>query len=186
MKATDFEYRHQTQIHNLLILAGVLTYLVDPDDIVWRFVRDSSAPRFWERVAFIVATILIAIGAILCTRARAFYRPHYLGELVYAIGFGSLLPIPGFLILVFGESLRLFRLARREPRQPSPAAMPAWGHAFRREAVKWGIVITMLVFVTTLKDRHADVLAVSSFLIGLLLNAPLFRRRSGFEGRPAR
>jgi hypothetical protein len=176
MKATDFEYRHQIQIHNLLILAGVLTYLIDPDDIVWRFVRYSSAPRLWERALFIIATVLIAIGAILCTRARAFHRHHYLGELVFALGFGSLLPIPGFIILVVGEAVRLFRLARREPQQPSPAPAPAWGQAFRREAVKWGIVITMLVFVTTLKDRHADILAVSSFLIGLLLNAPLFRR----------
>ena len=178
MRATDFEYRHQVQIHSLLILAGVLTYLVDPDDIVWRFVRDTSAPRFWERALFIAATILIAIGAILCTRARAFHRPHYLGELLYAIGFGSLLPIPGFILLVVGEALRLFRLARRGPAQASAAPAPAWGHAFRREAVKWGIVVTMLVFVTTLKDRHADILAVSSFFIGLLLNAPLFRRRT--------
>lgn len=178
MKATDFEYRHQTLLHQLLILVGVLTYLIDPDDIVWRFVRDTSAPRFWERVLFIVATVLIAIGTILCTRARAFHRPSYLGELLYAIGFGSLLPIPGFTLLVAGESLRLFRLALREADQPPLPLTAAWGQAFRREAVKWGILVTMLVFVTTLKDRHADILAAASFLLGLLLNASVFRRQA--------
>jgi hypothetical protein len=34
----------------------------------------------------------------------------------------------------------------------------------------------MVVFVVTLKDRHAEVLAAASFLIGLLLNAPVFSR----------
>jgi hypothetical protein len=32
----------------------------------------------------------------------------------------------------------------------------------------------MVVFVITLKDRLAEVLAAASFLIGLLVNAPIF------------
>jgi hypothetical protein len=32
----------------------------------------------------------------------------------------------------------------------------------------------MIVFVITLKDRHAEVLAAASFLVGLLLKAPIF------------
>jgi hypothetical protein len=178
MKATGFEYRHQTLMHQLLVLAGVLTYLIDPEDIVWRLVRDTLAPRLWERTLFIVATILIAIGAVICTQARAFHRSHYLGELLYTVGLASLLPIPGFIILVAGESIRLFRLKRHGDDQLLPASTPAWGQAFRREVVKWGILVTMLVFVTTLKDRHADILAVSSFLLGLLLNAPSFHRQA--------
>jgi hypothetical protein len=178
MQATNFEYRHQTLLHQLIVLAAVLTYLMGRDDIVWRFVRNTSAPRFWERTLFIVATILIAAGAVLCTRARAFYRPHYLGQMLYAIGLATLLPIAGFLILVFGESFRLLRLKRRGDDQPRSKFTPTWGHALRREAVKWGILVTMLVFVVTLKDRHADVLAATSFLIGLVLNAPVFDRHS--------
>jgi hypothetical protein len=34
----------------------------------------------------------------------------------------------------------------------------------------------MIVFVLTLQDRHADVLVVASFLLGLLLNVLWFRR----------
>lgn len=171
MRATNFEYRHQTLVHQLMVGAGFLTYLIDPDDIVWRFVRNSSAPRLWERSLFIVATVLIAIGATLCMQARAFHRPTHLGELLYAIGLGSLMPLPGFVILIFGESLRIFRLRRRGDQETFDSG---WGTAFRRETVKWGILLTMIVFSITLKDRHAETLAVVSFLAGLLFNLPVF------------
>jgi hypothetical protein len=119
------------------------------------------------------------------------YR-QYLGDLLYAIGLGSLAPFWGFVILVVGETLRVFRLIQREnaraqnfQTRPSPTSRPLaapvaeelhpkWGRALWQEAVKWGLVLTMIVFVITLKDRLAEVLAAASFLIGLLLNAPLF------------
>lgn len=173
MKATDFEYRHQTLTHQLVVGAGFLTYLIDPDDIVWRFVKNSAVPRLWERSLFIVATILIAIGAALCTRARAFGKPGYLGDFLYAVGLGSLMPLPGFVLLVAGESLRILRLIRC-PAHSQETLDSGWGRAFRREAVKWGILLTMIVFSITLKDRHAEILAVTSFLVGLLLNLSFF------------
>jgi hypothetical protein len=184
MKATSFEYRHQTLTHQLVVLAAFLTYLIDPDDIVWRFVRDTSAPRLWERTLFIVATMLIASGAILTTRARAlpatrvlsWIRPCYLGEILYASGLGSLLPLPGFVILVAGESLRIFRLIRRENNQPPLQPACTWPRAFRKEAVKWGILLSMIAFAIALKDRVADVLVALSFLIGLLLNLPFLSK----------
>jgi hypothetical protein len=40
-----------------------------------------------------------------------------------------------------------------------------------------GIFLTMVVFVITLKDRPAEVLAAASFLIGLLVNAPMFSQK---------
>jgi hypothetical protein len=185
MKATNFEYRHQTLAHQLIVLLAFLTYLIDPDDIVWRFVRDTSSPRLWERALFILATTLIAAGAALSTWARAIpttrpilprsrIRPCYLGELLYAIGLGSLLPLPGFVILVAGESLRIFRLIRRENGQSPHLPASTWGRAFRKEAIKWGILVSMIAFVITLKDRVADVLVASSFLVGLLINLPFF------------
>jgi hypothetical protein len=36
------------------------------------------------------------------------------------------------------------------------------------------MLLTMIVFVITLKDRLAEVLAAASLLTGLLLNAPFF------------
>jgi hypothetical protein len=209
MKATDFEYRHQTLVHQFIVAAAFLTYFVDGEDIVWRFVKDSSGPRVFERFFFIVATVFIVVGAAICTWACVYRRPEsatgmesyrhlhrsrYFGDLLYAIGLASLVPLWGFIILVAGEALRVFRLIQREdPRarnflqHPLPAVSPLippaaqesrsrLGKAFRQEAVKWGLSLTMVVFVITLKDRLAEVLAAASFLIGLLLNAPIFSR----------
>ena len=211
MKASDFEYRHQTLVHQFIVAAAFLTYFVDREDIVWRFVKDSSAPRGFERSCFIVATVFIVIGAAICTWARVYRRPEsatgmesyrhlhrlrYFGDLLYTIGLASLAPLWGFILLVAGETLRIFRLALREdPRarnflqhpltSASPLLPPAAQEfhsrlrkAFREEAVKWGLFLTMVVFVITLKDRLAEVLAGASFLIGLLLNAPIFSRAS--------
>jgi hypothetical protein len=52
MKATAFEYRHQTLVHQFIVAADFLAYSVDREDIVWRFVKASSAPRGFERFFF--------------------------------------------------------------------------------------------------------------------------------------
>lgn len=205
MRATDFEYRYQRLLHLLIVGVAVLTYLIWPDDIVWKFVRSSAAPHELERVFFIVAMLLIAAGAILCTTARAYdvsadniragpYRylrhPRPMGDFLYSIGLGSLTPLAGFVILVVGEALRLFRLTRREHDEvqnlrlrPSPISRtqamrkdssPEWTKALRQEAAKWGLVLTMILFIITLQDRLADILVAASLLLGLLFNAPFF------------
>jgi hypothetical protein len=194
MKANNFEYSYQKLVHLLIVAIAFLTYLVDRDDIVWRFVKDSTSPRTWERFLFLIATLAIAVGAGVCTWARTLpernispglgqnrdlRRPRYLGELSFAIGLASLAPLWGFVILVAGEALRLFRLMRRED-DPTLASFPQakssaqWRTALRQEAAKWGMLLTMIVFVITLKDRLAEVLAVASLLTGLILNAPFF------------
>jgi hypothetical protein len=209
MKATDFEYRHQTLVHQFIVAAAFLTYFVDREDIVWRFVKASPAPRGFERFFFIVATVFIVVGAAICTSARVCRRPESaigleshrhldrsrcFGNLLYAIGLASLFPLWGFIILVAGETLRVFRLIQRDdprnlPLHMLPTASPllpsaaqeshaGWGKAFRQETVKWGLFLTMVVFVITLKDRLAELLAAASFLIGLLINASIFRRES--------
>ena len=214
MKATDFEDRHQTLLHQFLVAAAFLTYMIDRDDVVWRFVKDSTASRELERSLFIVATLFIAFGAGVCTWARAYRRPEgtirvglyrylrhprHLGDLSYAIGLGSLFPLCGFVLLVLGEALRVLRLIRLHDERtqnlqqgPAPVAPPpsypvakerdsGWRNAFRKEAVKWGLLLTMIIFVITLKDRLAEILATFSFLIGLLLNAPIFHHSPRFD-----
>jgi len=180
MKATEFEYRHQTLVHQFIVAVAFLTYFIERDDVVWRFVKDSVTPRELERAFFLIATILIAVGAVICTWARAhdssgglyryFRYSRYLGELLYAIELGSLAPLTGFVILVAGESLRLSRLVLRESGQQRSSLThnSMWLRAFLQEATKWGIFLTMIVFVITLKDRVAEVLAVVSFLVGWL------------------
>lgn len=211
MQATDFEFRHQRLIHQFIVAAAFLTYLFRRDDIVWQYVKNTTAPHELERALFLIATLWIAAGAAIATLARAFGNPprtaddepyrylresRYLGDLIYSVGLASLAPLSGFLILVIGEALRIFRLMQREDaasqylRQRSLCIVclladtrrrerrPAWREAFRQEAVKWGLLITMIVFVITLKDRLAEILAATSFLIGLLLNTRIFHRAS--------
>ena len=96
MKATAFEIRHATWIRLALILCAFATYAVDPDDVVWRFIRDLPSRRPLEHVAFAIATLLIGAGAMLCTRAERIGEsrgPRLLGEWLYAVGLASLAPL---------------------------------------------------------------------------------------------
>jgi hypothetical protein len=46
MRATDFEYRHQTLVHQLVV-AAFLAYAFQPDDVVsWLVKKSASAPWF--------------------------------------------------------------------------------------------------------------------------------------------
>jgi protein-S-isoprenylcysteine O-methyltransferase Ste14 len=142
---TDFELHHQTLLHFLLVSLAFLTYLLVPDDIVWAFVKDSSHPHLLERSLFAVATLLIGAAAAICTWARAYPAPQrvsssapiacdgpyghlrfpsHLGNLLFAAGLGSLVPLPGFLILVAGQALLDFRLIRRAEQDLKRAAHP--------------------------------------------------------------
>jgi hypothetical protein len=225
MKATDFEYRCQLLLHELIVGAALLTYLVDRDDIVWRFIRSGDHVRPLERGLFAVVTLLFGLSAYLCTLARAnaasersgesaqnavpecqgpFYRLRLVGDSLYALTLASLLPLSGFFILVIFESIRLLRLSRREyaltlresRRELSPSVLmatpsgqttplrrptPEWAKAFRREAIKWGFFLTMIVFTLTLKDRIAEILIGATIVLWTLLNLRLAAVCSGLR-----
>lgn len=176
MKATEFEYRHQTPIHMAILGAAFATYLIDPDDIVWRFVKDSSAPRQWERIAFLLATALIGAGAAICTRAivkgAEVSWSGGMGQIIFAIGVSSLAPLSGFIILIACELIRVLRLVLRKAESGEQLGLASsnLSHAFRQQAAKWGIFFTMLIFTFTLKDRIAEALALLSLFVWSLLN----------------
>jgi protein-S-isoprenylcysteine O-methyltransferase Ste14 len=220
MKATDFELRHQT-LHMLVVGLAFATYAIAPDDLVWRIVRDSPHNRFLEGSFFAFAALLIGAAAAICTWARAYSEPDFagastsvacdgpyrylryprqLGTLLYAIGLGSLAPIPGCIILVLGDALLVFRLIRRtdeieqtatspevrprlprllpslRPCFPAKGLAPHWKKAFRQQSAKWGLFLSMIIFTIVLSDRVADYLVLASLLLGLLLNLPSFTR----------
>jgi len=146
MRATDFEVRHQTLLHMVMVGLAFLTYAIAPDDIVWLFVKDAPHYHLLERSLFAMATLLIGVAAAICTWTRAYpepdfsgasapvacdgpYRylryPRYLGTLFYAVGLGSLAPLPGFIILVAGDALLVFRLIRRTDALKSAASFAA-------------------------------------------------------------
>jgi len=59
---------------------------------------------------------------------------------------------------------------------PVKGDAPDWKRAFRQESAKWGLFPTMLIFTVLLVDRVAEILALASLLLWLLLNLPLLTR----------
>jgi hypothetical protein len=96
-----------------LLLAGLLTYLVSPDDVVWRLIKSSPSARLLEHVLFGFAALLLGLSLLLELQAGdrmecrdidgSWLVRAALARLLQAIGIGSLLPLPGFLILVCGD-----------------------------------------------------------------------------------
>jgi hypothetical protein len=176
MQATDFEYRHQTLLHLLVVGLAVSMYFFSRDDIVWALVRDHSNNRLLEQVAFAVGTLVLLSCAGLETWANAHPQPVVLllSRLLYALVVGLLVPLGGKIMIVGGEALLVIRLYRRDRAGADGLrvgrAEGAWGEAFRRVASKWGLAASMIVFTLTLKDRVAEIGGGISFLIWLALN----------------
>lgn len=82
--------------------------------------------------------------------------------------------LPGFVIVVVGQAIRILRVMGHTDR--SNPERSGWAHGMRREAAKWGLVVTMIAFSITLIDRQADLMAAASYLVWLLLNLPAQRR----------
>jgi hypothetical protein len=117
--------------------------------------------------------------------------PQQLGDWLFAVGLASLLPLWGCVFLIAGESIRVIRLVRRyklatNANRPAYAPLAAmqdvipgaqWGRAFRAQAIKWGIFLTMIVFSVTLADRQADILVAASVIVAALLNLPAWLKQ---------
>jgi hypothetical protein len=189
VRASDFEFRHASLVRHLLIAAAVSAYLFDRDNVIWRFIKESPSRTALEHITFTVVTILIGAGAFLCTRARAnnvhnlpkpaesirrARRSQLLGEFIYAVGLAFLMPLSGCILLICGEGLRVMRLMSRKL-EAAEQPVSGWTTAFRREAAKWGILITMILFSVTLIDRLAEYLACVSFIVWAVLNWAAFR-----------
>lgn len=135
MKATWFEYRHQTLLHLTAVLIAFLTYLVDKDDVIWAMVRGFQHPRLSERLFFAFGTLLIGASTALRTWAHTrggppgfrqplpflnstfdWHRryPLEIGNFLFSIGVGLLAPLSGFVFLVLSESILMVRLIARE------------------------------------------------------------------------
>jgi len=198
VKATDFEYRHQTLLHLALVGLSLSTYFADRVDMVWRLVRSHSDSAFFEHVVFGIGAFMLLGSALLDTWANlrtpfsagakppalvalSSKYPQFplrLARILLALAVGLLLPVSGAVILLAGETILVLRLFLHE--QESISAPPllsrcvavSWGAAFRAAASKWGLTATMVVFAWTLQDRIAEYGAASSFLLWLILNVP--------------
>ena len=67
MKATRFEYQHETLMHLLLVGLSSLSYLRNRVHIVWALVRNHSDSGSWEPNFFLDS-------ARLCSSGRRYWR----------------------------------------------------------------------------------------------------------------
>lgn len=96
MKATRFEYRHQTLLHLVLVGLAVATYLHNSDDIVWATVRRHSGSALLERPVFGAGALMLLGAAVLETWANADDArfPKRLSRMLLALAVGQLLARP--------------------------------------------------------------------------------------------
>jgi hypothetical protein len=211
-RASAFEDRHPVLVHQLLLLVSVLTYLTDPEDVVWRYIKHTSDARMLEHLCFVAAAVALGAGAWLCTWATAKglsaestdpgpSRMRDTGEILHAIGIGSLLPLAGFLVLVCGETIRIGRreilrthtaqqcdvstgewqegkVAKLQifPSHSLPTRSSAWRQAARIYIGAWFAFLSMIVFSATLLDRLAEILFAATLLVSLLAHWTSYRR----------
>lgn len=166
MQATDFEYHYQTPLHLLIVGLALLAYLISPDDIVWALVRHHSNSAAMERVAFGAGALAVLASASLETWMAP--SRQRLARLLFALSLGLLLPLPGAMLLVAGEAILIFRLFMRDR---GDAGSPEPG-GFRAAVSKWGVAASMLVLTVTLRDRLAETIAASGFVLWLAFNGP--------------
>jgi hypothetical protein len=190
-QASGFELRHPWLLHNGLLLASVLTYWIDREDVVWRFIKAVPHARLLEHLSFGSAAVLIALGIWLSfLAAHRDFGPRSIeatgwGGVFYAAGLGTLFPLSGFLLFVFGEFVRIarFESARSRHREslqdlvegpkpmlpdPSrPSGFP-WKSVLVHQAAACCAFLSMAVFSMTLVDRLAEYLFAATALVSVL------------------
>ncbi len=176
-------------IRPALLVAALSTYLVWPDDVVWRFIKAAPNTRLLEHVAFGAAAILLGVALLLKVQASVSVRrqgsPHLsrtpnVANLLQAVGIGSLLPLPGFLLLVFGDLFTSLLLDRwlpvseesqteLEARRISQAG--SWKDALGKHIGLCCAFASMLIFSMVLIDRMADALFGATALISVVASS---------------
>jgi hypothetical protein len=176
-----------------LLLVGLSTYLISPDDVVWHFIRTAPQSRVLEHALFGVAAAILGLALLLKVKVSVHSENQdghgpcpitsTVASLLQAIGIGSLLPLPGFLLLVFGDPVASLLLYGRY----STAENPRAGRDFRRarsplQGFRWrnalathiGLCfafLSMAIFSVVLIDRVADVLFAMTALVSVAANS---------------
>ena len=181
-----------------LLLVGVSTYLISPDDVVWRFIKTAPHARVLEHLSFGLAAAILGFALLLKVKASADPENQdshgrsritaTVASLLQAIGIGSLLPLPGFLVLVLGDlaaSLLLYgrhsivedpRAEGDSRRARSPLQASRWGIALTTHIGLCFAFLSMAIFSVMLIDRVADILFAMTALVSIAANSRPFLR----------
>ena len=117
----------QSRLPLALLLAASARYLSSPEDVVWRVIKQLPYSRSLEHLAFGFASVLLGAALFLKIQAGSASnlsagRRALTGSL-QAKRIGPVLPLPGFLLLVFGDlvlSGLTYQQRRLEERGRSP------------------------------------------------------------------
>ena len=161
-------------LRSALLLVSLATYAMSPDDVVWSLIKASPHDRWLEHLAFGFAAILL--GTALCLKVqnsraiKASSVQEKLADGLQFVGLGTLLPLPGFVLLVLG-GVGLDFLAteqkRTVPEEPSRVPVNTWAGALSAHTGLCCAFVSMVIFCVVLIDRVADVLFATSALISL-------------------
>jgi protein-S-isoprenylcysteine O-methyltransferase Ste14 len=161
-QATEFEFRNRSWIIAAIFTLGFFLYNFDPVNLSVALSRvilggppevSSAAFGHWITAFFLLATWIVAVGALLRSWAESYlhssvvhdaalhgehlvadgpYRhvrnPLYLGSLFLAIGLGFLASRSGFLLISIGMFLFVYRLILRE----EATLLQSQGESYRR------------------------------------------------------
>jgi hypothetical protein len=182
-----------------LLLVGLSTYLISPDDVVWRFIRTAPHARALEHASFGIAAAFLGFALLLKVKASVQRKNQdnhgpsrttaAIASILQAIGIGSLLPLPGFLLVVLGDvvvSLLLYdrHSAAEDPRSEGEDYRPArrplqpsrWRDALVTHIGLCCAFLSMVIFSVVLIDRVADVLFAMTALVSVAANFGVFLR----------
>jgi protein-S-isoprenylcysteine O-methyltransferase Ste14 len=201
-------------------LLHLLAPAIDPDSIRGIFLL---------RLIFAAGAVLIFLSAMLRTWATAYLRTEvvhdasqhsealladgpyryvrnllYLANLPMAAGIGVMASRLGWLFMVVGMWLFVYRLILREedgllqsqgesyraylkavprfwpaltPRVPSGGGQPRWGQAIAAEVIFWLFGVAVLCFAFTLNIKLTGIVFVSSFAV-YFIAVPIVRKRA--------
>jgi len=176
----------RSMLRLVLLLGSLATYLVSPDDVVWRFIKGAPQVRLLEHFAFGSAAALLGVALFLkvqaSTSGTVSSTRTTVGSLLQAVGIGVLLPLPGFLLFGLGNLGISLLLKERQPAilgQSPKSGIAPWTGAL---AVHIGLscaVASMIIFSIVLVDRVADALFAMSALVSLVAST-----RRALQARP--
>ena len=183
-----------------LLLVGLSTYLISPDDVVWRFIRTAPHPRALEHASFRIAAAILGFALFLKVKASV-YRENQanndapsritaaIASILQVIGIGSLLPLPGSILVVLGDVVASLLLYDRHSAAEDPRSEGEDSRRARRplQAFRWRDVLvthiglccaflSMVIFSVVLIDRIADVLFAMTALVSVAANFRSFLR----------
>jgi hypothetical protein len=162
---------------------------------VWRFIKTAPHARVWEHALFGIAAAILGFALLLKVRAGAHpeneesHGPSRttatVASLLQAIGIGSLLPLPGFLLLVLGDgALSLLPYGRHSAEDPRadqdsrlarrPSQALRWRNALAPHIGLCFAFLSMAIFSVVLIDRVADALFAMTALVSIAANSRKF------------